>query len=324
MRMPSYEQALQKFGIPFEYVDAVPLADINVNRGKLMQARLDPIDQNLVGEYSRMLGEGFEPPPLLLWKHGRSLLVPLDGNQRLAANAECPIKARRKTFSAYIVKLDDQMVVDRLCWQFNNTVNGRRLSYDECMEHAITFVRKYNQPMAPTAKEWGVKGWELVAKVKELELRDFAAENKIDMSKIPNTTVLRMQSFEKLGEDVLGKVMKATANSGIGHDAVAELASDVEKAKTLPIKLRLIDEFVVGEKVARAAAVTKNGKIQVKRGRHPREQLHKLLEQLEKLFDDYKAPAFKPGSKDERERYSGSALFVTNNLITIYGLGSLK
>lgn len=35
--------------------------------------------------------------------------------------------------------------------------HGRRLSYEECLEHALTFVRKYGQTTTAAAKEWGVK-----------------------------------------------------------------------------------------------------------------------------------------------------------------------
>lgn len=321
MRNPTYEQVLTKAGIEWEYREAVPVDQINHTRGKQMQARLQPLDPELINEYEQMLRDGYEPPPLLLHKHGRSLLVPLDGNQRIAANQQAPAKHRLKSFPAYVVQIDDQMVVDRLCWTFNNAVNGRRLSYEECLQHAITFVRKYNMPNDKAAKEWGVKPWELAAKVRELNIRDLAATKGINTDKVPANTIAVLHPLDKVGEDVLLKALKTVAESGVGYDDVKELVSDVGKARTSEAKAGLVNDFCKSEKVARSKAATKGGKIITKRGREPRAMLQKHLDQLEDLLGTYQTPAFKPAGKSDRERYAGAALTVCNKLIEVYGLG---
>lgn len=325
MRNPTYEQALTKQGVEFEYVEAVPVEDISEARGRTMQARLVAIDSGLVDQYREMLVDGFEPPPLLLWKHGRSMLVPLDGNQRLLANSTCDKKHRLKSFSAYVVRCEELMVAERLCWQFNNLVNGRRLSYEECLQHAITMVRKYEQPVTPTAKDWGVKSYELASRVRELELRDLGARKGLELKNVAQQTLLALNplgSLGSLGEDVLVKVMQTVAETGVGHDVVKELVSDVGRARTSDRKEALIDEFKTSAKTLAAKAATKGGKLRVNPQRHPRVQLHKLLDKLEDLLGEYKDDALRDMNKSDRERYAGAGLTISNRLIGLYGLGS--
>lgn len=322
MRNPIYEQALRKQGVQFEYVESVPDDEINWTRGKQMQARLLPLDQTLIDEYALMFEQGFEPPPLLLWKHHKSLLVPLDGNQRGAANAFLPKSKKRKAWSAYIVNLDDLMVVDRLCWQFNNMVNGRRLSYEECMNHAVTFVRKYNQPESSAAKEWGVKVWELTAKVREMNLRDMAAKNSINTDNVPQATLLVLNPLTLLGEDIAIKAIKTVAEAGVGQSEAKELAQNVAKAKTNEAKHKVIDEFASSEKTQRTRAETKGGRMRVRPSRLPRTSLQLHADNCHSLLGKFEDAAFKPVGKDDIKEYREKWLEIVNRVISIYGLGS--
>lgn len=325
MRSPTYEQALKKSGVKFEYIDAVPLSEINVNRGKTMQARLQPLDHDLIDRYAEMLDDDFDPPPLLLWKPGRGMYIPLDGNQRLAANAQCKQSKKRKSFSAYIIHTDDPMVSDRLCWTWNNLVNGRRLSYEECLEHALTFVRKYGQQIKDAAREWGVKGWELTAKVTEMEMRELAGTKRVELPiNTPIGVFLELSAFRRIGDDVAINAMKTVADHGLGLLQVQQMTKEVRESKTHDAKIAVIDEFANRPDIQRHKAETKNGKHVIKADRLPRIKLQRLLEQAEYLFTNYPdKAALKPVGKPDRERYAGAALEVCNKLISIYGLGSL-
>lgn len=63
MKNPIYEQALNRFGIAWQYRDDVHEDQINVTRGKQLQARLEPLDHNLIEEYANLLKDGSKPPP---------------------------------------------------------------------------------------------------------------------------------------------------------------------------------------------------------------------------------------------------------------------
>lgn len=323
MRQSNYEQALDKQGVQWEYVESVPITDINHTRGKQMQARLEPLDHNLIDRYSEMLVDGLIPPPLLLWKQGRGMWIPLDGNQRLAANTQTPAKHRLKEFSAYILKTDDPMIADRICWSWNNLINGKRLSYDECMQHAITFVRKYGMQQKSAAKEWGVKSVDICKEIIRLEMRELAQANNIHLPPaLAEDSILNLNPLRAVGDDVAAKALKAAAENGLSCPQVLELVKEVKKASSTKDKLKAVDDFTKQEKILRTKAETKGGHMRHVRGRLPREQLQKQLDTLDSLVKEFDKKALQPVGKDDRDEYHATALRVCNKLIEIYGLGS--
>lgn len=319
MRNPPHEQALNRFGIKYEYVESVPVGEINTTRGKQLQARLVPLDDGLIEEYKEMFNEGSKPPPLLLWKHGRSLLVPLDGNQRLAANERANAKHKLKAFDAYVVTTDDPMVADRLCWQFNNTVNGRRLSYEESLQHAVTMVRKYGQVIAQVAKDWSVKAWELSAKVREAELRDLAERKGIDTTRIPAANLIELNPLLNVGENLALTAIKTIATTGIDQKSIKRAMDSVAKARTTESKIKVLEDWANSEEVQVARAATKNGRIAGRKTPSPKSRLERQLNALEDLLGNYNEKALTGGGSEQRS----TALFICNKLIVIYGLGAL-
>src|ERR1700724_605455 len=152
MQCRIYEQALNKQGLAWRYEEKVLLKDIDLAKGLRNQARLEcPSDESLIASYAEAKKNGDQFPPPVLWRPGQGRWIPIDGNQRLAADAKLGCG---KT-DAYIVDCKDEQVVDRLTWTFNNLVNGKRLSQEEALEHAVTFVRKYAMKAEVAAKAWG-------------------------------------------------------------------------------------------------------------------------------------------------------------------------
>lgn len=321
MRNSLYEQALQRQGVDFEYVEGIALDDINQTRGQQLQARLEPVDHSLTDEYMLMLEQGSEPPPLLLNRPGRGKYIPLDGNQRIFAMSHVA-KKHQRPFSAYVVNSDDPMIVDRLCWQFNNAVNGRRLSYGESLAHAVSYVRKYNHPEKAAASLFGVKPWELHAKVREEEIRDIARKHRVDVDRVNQATLLELSTLEQLGEDVLVKAAKAVAESGVNQAETRKLTKVVKEARTHEAKLKAVEQFEECEPVKRSKAETMGGRQKPKPGRKPRAMLQQEIDRLNRLLETFKDDALRP-VKEDREEYFQRATKVCNRLILLYGLGTL-
>lgn len=320
-RQPNYEQALKKLGVQWEYVESVPLSDININRGKTMQARLDPIDPDLIDDYAEMFNEGFAPPPLVLWQHGKSMKVPLDGNMRLAGNAQASPKNRLKAFEAYVIKTDDPMLADRICWTWNNLVNGKRLSYDECLKHAVSFHRKYGQSVDKAAKEWGVKAWEVLSLSKEQDMIAIMTKHDIKLkSAMPVATLLELESIGKAGEDLLAKAIRIVADNGITQKDARGLASKVKTAKTAKEKIAVVDTFAESDVVKLARATSKGGRITV--NKPPRLKLQSAIDHLDSILSEYSDKTALRSIGQELKDYRAKALKVTNLLIDVYGLGA--
>ena len=323
MRQMNYEQALTKLGVKWEYADKVPVDSINATRGLQMQARLQPLDHNLIDTYAAMLVDGYEPPPLLLWKHGKSMLIPLDGNQRIAANLQVAKKHRLNHFAAYIVTTDDPMVSDRICWTWNNMVNGRRLSYEECLEHAITFVRKYGQSIQQSAKEWSVKAWELQSKITVLEMNELAGKAGFEIPPtVSNQSLVILNQTRKLGDDVATKAIKVASENGFSENDSKALIKAIQHAPTAEKKVAAIDTFAQSETIRQRKAETKGGRMRPMK--LPRLQLQSQLDNMENLFERFPdKAAFKPVGHEDKAHYRDSARICCNHMIRIYGLGSL-
>ncbi len=322
MRSSVYEQALEKSGVKFSYEEKIPLDEINIVRGRQTQARLIPIDENLVESYKEMIEEGFEPPPIVVFKPPRSKYVPIDGNQRLAANERAK-KHKKRTWDAYVIETEDPMIIDRVCWTFNNLVNGRRLSYEECMEHAIVFAKKYGLSQEQAAKEWGVKRIDLNKRIVEIDMRELAAKHKVEIpDAMPVTTIVTLSPLRRIGDDVAAKALEAAASTGIGLEDTQDLVVRVRDARTHEQKMKVIEEFVEDPKVQQRAAETQQGRRRP--SPPPRVELQRWLDHGNALLQKFKdKKAFKPQGKADVDNYRAIARQVANQLIEIYGLGAL-
>ncbi len=318
MRNATYEQALTKQGITFTYHENISLEDIDRAKGIRNQARLlVPIEDELVSSYALAYQDGMEFPPLVLHRFGKGRYVPVDGNNRLAA---CE-KIKRLSHDAYVVEVQDQMVVDRLTWTFNNLVNGKRLGKEECLEHAISFCQKYGYTQEASAKEWGLPLYTVRKAVRANKLREVLQRHGV--KKMPNDNNLdRLSPLEAVGEDVFVAAATVVAESGVGEQECLDLVRSVKQARTNEAKLKAVDDFAKSEFVKQRRAETKGGRVQPPRPM-PRNQLKRLVEQANRLFEDYPEPTALRTPKPEYKQAREDAALLANRLITLYGLGAL-
>lgn len=223
MRNPTYEQALTQQGVQWTYVEQVPLIEINAGKGLKNQARLDcPLEDELVETYTLAYKNRSEFPPLVLHKPGRGQYVPIDGNHLL----ESAGKAGRRWHDAYVVDTPDQMVVDRLTWVFNNLVNGKRLSREDCLQHAITFVRKYGHTCRAAAKEWGLHESLVNKAVRAINTRERLEEVGVRVPQsAPQDIIIRLGEITQAGDVVLKAAAEAVFRSGVAAKEVDQLGA---------------------------------------------------------------------------------------------------
>ena len=320
MRNGSYEAVLNREGVKWSYVEVVPWDDINVRRGLTNQARLEEaVVPELSSDYQGKYESGLEAPPLVLGKKGNQKLYPLDGNQRIdgcqkamgrmrAANLETYQRIYKKGHDAYVVSSDDQQVLDRLCYFFNNMVNGRRLSRAECLAHAVTLVRKYGEKCTVAARMAGLRDVDVSQGVQIAEAKDVLAERKAKLT--PSFTDLHLRSLltlRNLGDDVFARAATAVANTGVTVSQAGDLVAKVKKAKDHAQKLNTIAEFESSDDAAARRAETRGGTI-ARMKPTPRSNMRTYTEKLRNLLSDYgdnKAALLPPGnsSKEFKELY---------------------
>ncbi|OAI39568.1 hypothetical protein AYO40_01000 [Planctomycetaceae bacterium SCGC AG-212-D15] len=320
MRSSAYEQALTASGFKWEYIDVVPIADIDLAAGLRNQARLlQPIITDIVDTYALRMDEGVQFPAVVLWRRGRGRWIPVDGNQRLAASQKC--KKKHAAIDAYVIISDDTMAIDRLTWTFNNLVNGVRVSIEECISHAVTFCRKYGYGVDQSAKEWGLPAWRVKKAVKTEHLREVLSRRKVpNFPSITPDALWRLGTLEKIGEDVFAKAVRVVGENGLNHDHIETLINAVGKARTNGDKLSAIDEYASSDTVRVRRAETKGGKIRMPTPL-PRDRVLRILREAARLFEDYPDHAairpVGPALKEAREL----AAEVVENLVSTFGIG---
>jgi hypothetical protein len=317
MRNATYEQALQKSGIGFEYLDKVPLESIDASKSLRNQARLvDTLDPELVNAYAQSDKEGFEFPPLVAWRPGKGKWNLIDGNHRLAAKQ----KNNRKTVDIYAVNSTDPKVIDRITWTFNNLVNGRRLSSQEALEHAISFVRKYGITYAEAAKEWGVNVTTLNARIRVEEAKEVLRKNNVRITPaLTDDHIKTLSPLITVGEDLFCKAAEVVTTSGINTSETDEFYRDIKRATTTDTKAKIIQEYAASDKVAERKAETKGGKTRV-RANAPRERFCRGLKELRNVMEDFDPKAIQP-TNSEWKQYREAALSIAQKLTRMFGFG---
>ena len=296
MRNAIYEQELTRQGVTFTYMERVDLTAIDAKKGLANQARLaQPIIEWRVQEYLELYRAHSEAPPLVLVAFGKNRWWPLDGNQRLRAAT----LAGRKTHDAYVVAPCEQMILDRIAWSFNNHVHGERLSYEDSLQHAISFVRKYGMNCAAAAKEFGVKQRDVQDKLKVEEVKERARAQGVEPKHTLTEDVLtRLAPLQKAGDDVLAEAVRVVGESGATVRQAEDLVRDVGKADTHKAKVERVAAFASREEVAARRAATKNGENKV-RTAAPRERLLRALKDAHAM-SIYPKEAMVPFQKADR------------------------
>lgn len=319
MRNPTYEQALTNQGVEWEYAERIALVDVDRDKGLRNQARLEmPLDEELVNAYAAAMQRGDQFPPVVLWRPGRGRWQPIDGNQRLAGAA----KIGRKEVDAYVVRTADPMLADRLTWTFNNLVNGKRLSTEEALRHAVTFCRKYGMSQAEAAKEWGLSEYQVRNAVRVLSLREVLEEKEIrGVKTLTDDKLLRMAPLEAAGHDVLALGAAAVIENGMTTDQILEMTKRVGAAKTQQAKLEAVVAYTRTEEVKVRKAETRGGRVDAKP--LPRQKAADLLERLWRMCEDFPAPALRPGGKQQFKELREKWLAVALRMTEVYGTGAV-
>lgn len=323
MRNPVYEQALSNESIPYEYRESVSLQDIDVGKGLRNQARLEnPLDKELAAEYGRHYKAGDKFPPVVLWRPGKGRWIPADGNHRLEG---LRLAGNRDT-DAYLLETTDLQVVERLSWRFNNLVNGRRNTPAECLQHALTMVRKYGWTARNAAKEWGLAEGAVARLVRIEDTKDVLRGRGLKITPaVTDAHLEKLHCLNAAGEDVLTAAATVVANSGIDTTQTEELVRRVRNAKDHDAKVKAVDDFAKEEFVRQKAAETSGGKrSQTGRYKLPRQ---KLQEQLRALLDTLDGPGDRKAafamSKDEWKATRKIALEISVLLNEVFGFGAV-
>jgi hypothetical protein len=322
MRDMVYEQALKNQGATWIFVEKVRLDDIDIAKSLRNQARLIvALDPELVEGYALADKRDDQFPPLVLWRPTpRSKYILIDGNQRCGAY----LQNRREHANAYLVRSGDPLFIKRLTYRFNNLVNGRRLSKEETMEHAIEFVRSVGWNVKYAAQEFEVSQGTLQSRIRAAEIKEkLEKANVKNIQRISETSYRYLGSFEQLGDDVLVKAAKVVIDNGLGEKEMTHMAGKVKEANTHEKKLKAIETYAASPEVRARREQTKGGQRQPVRP-DPRSRFARAMLELQHLMEDYKEKSvLLPATKEGVKEMCDVAIDIVEGLTIRFGLGAL-
>lgn len=230
------EAWLDERGIAWTFEPAMALGRIDRAASLANQARLEPLDEDVVERYAADYERGDRFPPLIVYPKGRDGAVVLIGGNHRTAGAT---KAKRKTHPAYVVTVTDDQVLpltyednrrhglppsdEERVLQALHLIGARGLTQDEAAAVVGLSVFKMRQGVGLAkaerrAKEAGVAGW----------------------SSLPKTARWRLSSVES--DAVFGEAARLAVMHEMGAADVDTLVRQVNAAHDNHEALAIIGE----------------------------------------------------------------------------------
>lgn len=141
-RRADVEAWLDERHVQWEFVEALPVDQIDQVASLGNQARLEPLSEEVVDRYAADMERGDKFPPIVARRHGRRLVL-VGGNHRTAAAR----RAQIQHLAAYVITVEPEMAV-RLTYE-DNRRHGLPPSEEERLHQAVHLVNNgYSQVQA--------------------------------------------------------------------------------------------------------------------------------------------------------------------------------
>lgn len=228
---------LDERGMEYEYVDAFPVGEIDMERSLKNQARLvHPIDEAIVEQYAADMADGDEFPPIVLWPGSpRNGHVLVSGIHRTLA----ALTASRETLPAFVLKTDNKTQVSVLTYEANTT-HGKATTLAERSQQALFLVDSgLSTPDAARLLHIDKKTLSRLAQIRRGRER-LAAQGFKRLDRWADFTVQRLESLR--ADEVLKAAGQLVQDAGLNTEQVNELIVQANKLRSDADQLKLIEE----------------------------------------------------------------------------------
>jgi hypothetical protein len=242
MRDLKTEGFLNDGGYTFEYVEAVPLKNINFknrtsddNPGRLEQR----VDEERADSYARKMEIGVKFPAVVLLKstvaHGP--FEPATGMHRLLGIDRTNNKVRKVT-AAYVVTEINEYRRETLIRKLN-TIEGVAPTRDEVYNHVVAMCLKFGTTATAEAAAWGVNKQTVQHRLDVIEVKRRA----IDIARVRLDHPFSYEVFEKVGQLNMDPVFTAAVkfldkykpNTGTALDMLNEVLTQTSEKNQLKV-----------------------------------------------------------------------------------------
>jgi hypothetical protein len=132
-----WEKWIEKYGVEYVYVPALPLNQLNQKACLENRARSFETDPATVEQYHRRFLAGETPPPILVWQDEDGRYITFDGNHRWVA----ALLAGIETLEAYVILTRDPDIILPITVNANRRLGGLGGDIKDQYQNAARAVR---------------------------------------------------------------------------------------------------------------------------------------------------------------------------------------
>ena len=218
------ERWLTERNVTFTYHPDLPIDQVDIVAGIANQARLEPVDPDVVDRYAADMDRGDTFPPVLLVRCGRNRLVPLGGNHRLAAAR----RLDKPTIAAYVIDAEPEMAT-RLMYE-DNRRHGLPPGDEERILQATHLVNT-GYTIAAAAEVVGLPRHKIDAAIGTAE-----ADKRAAALGIKGWATLNKGSRARLGairsDPVLAEAAQLAIGTFMGNEDVRQLVAELGRTRS--------------------------------------------------------------------------------------------
>lgn len=236
------EAWLDERGIAWTFEPAMPLGRIDRAASLANQARLEPLDEEVVDRYAADYERGDRFPPLIVYPKGRDGAVVLIGGNHRTAGAT---KAKRKTHPAYIVDVAADRVLpltyednrrhglppgdDERVLQALHLIGARGLTQEEAAAVVGLSIFKMKQGVGLAkaerrAKEAALASWSTLAKTSRWRLSSIESD-------VVFAEAARLAVLHEMGSADIDSLVRQVNAADDDHEALL-IVGETEEALT--------------------------------------------------------------------------------------------
>ncbi|HSS10538.1 MAG TPA: hypothetical protein VLL25_11670 [Acidimicrobiales bacterium] len=230
---PQAESIFRRWNLPFELVEAFPVADIQDIAGQQVRFRANIANHDIVEEYFEQFRNGAAFPPIVLARPGTMI----DGNTRVAMAR----KAELATFPAYLVTVPSLDLAKALGAALNQ-IGGQRLTTAEAYQAAVDMMGENlhftdTQIAQTTGKaSWQVKNWRNEQDAARHAQKTNTAEQFAAVPKTQHKTLAKI-----VHDEPFAAAVKLAGSRRLPNAVVKDMVNRVVLAPSEDEALNLID-----------------------------------------------------------------------------------
>jgi len=235
------ERFLARRGLEFEHIRDYPLEKLNAPKDDVkQQIRIDGTDPRHVEYFAEIARRGAarELPPIIVFRRQGGDEIG-DGMHRVPGLLSAGVLVH----SAYVVRTDDEAVIQMIRRVANIELNGKGISEDDRLRHAMAFKRAFpEQSVESVAGNFGVTPSSLGKGLRRDEVTYSLQEQGFSKDSLRKLRATHLDALYQHSPIIREHAARAITQTGMGPDDATAMLAQAKKKRSEAAQLAYIEE----------------------------------------------------------------------------------